>query len=739
MKDTARKYLQAGLSVLPARADEKRPTIAWKAYQKKLPTAFEVAKWFNNGHAGLCLITGAISGNLELIDFDLAGELFDPWVKSIPADLFARLVVEQSQSGGRHVVYRCEAPICGNLKLAQRQVDGKITTLIETRGEGGLFLCAPTPGYELLQGDLAELPVITEAERDVLLMAAWQLNEFVPAVVDGPSPVAPSRTVPRPAGEGIAQRPGDDFNARGDARAILRAHGWELAAGGDNERWRRPGKAKGWSATFNGNVFYVFSSNAHPFEPNKGYSCFAVFTLLEHRGNYDAAARALGEQGFGSTSPSADVDITGIINQNQIAPPADEPLRQAPDPGPLSEDLLRVPGFVSEVMDYTLETSPYPNRILAFCGALALQAFLAGRKIRDEFDTRTNIYLLALADSGVGKNRPRQVNREILFQVGLTKCVGDKFASGEGIQDVLVSQPSMLFQTDEVDGVLRLITRAKDSRHESIPNTLLTLYTDSNSVVSLRVRAGQEHPDTVDQPNLCLLGTAVPKFFYESLSEQLLTNGFFSRLIVFEADERARGRRVRKTDIPPSIIAVADAWAKLEPGSGGNLQAFHPEPITVFGSPDAYEAVDEFWSMADDRHADAAKRKAETEKTLWSRATERLCKLALIYAASENHVKPRISLAAVQWARALVEWQTQRMLFMAETHVADSEFHAECQKFLNYLRRDGGMMQHKDALRCMHIKAKDFKEIADTLIQSEQIEALRPETMTKTVTYYRLK
>jgi hypothetical protein len=54
-------------------------------------------------------------------------------------------------------------------------------------------------------------------------------------------------------------------------------------------------------------------------------------------------------------------------------------------------------------MDHCLETAPYPNVALAFCGALALQALLAGRKVRDEADNRTNIYLLALAFSAGGE------------------------------------------------------------------------------------------------------------------------------------------------------------------------------------------------------------------------------------------------------------------------------------------------------------------------------------------------
>src|SRR5262249_979622 len=56
------------------------------------------------------------------------------------------------------------------------------------------------------------------------------------------------------------------------------------------------------------------------------------------------------------------------------------------DPGPTPPELLRIPGFIDDVMMYTLETAPYPERTLAFCGALTLQACLAGRKVRDVSD-----------------------------------------------------------------------------------------------------------------------------------------------------------------------------------------------------------------------------------------------------------------------------------------------------------------------------------------------------------------
>jgi len=190
MQDAAKRYLSAGLCVLPAYAKQKRPALrSWKKYQSRLPTEEEIDAWFANGHDGLCLLTGTPSGNLELFDFDQGGEWFEPWSRKVETavpGLLDRLVVETSQSGGWHIVYRCEGTIGGNTKLAQRKgEDGRPVTLIETRGDGGLFLCAPTPGYELVQGDLAAPPVLTEADRATLLTVAWELNEYSPD--SGPS------------------------------------------------------------------------------------------------------------------------------------------------------------------------------------------------------------------------------------------------------------------------------------------------------------------------------------------------------------------------------------------------------------------------------------------------------------------------------------------------------------------------------------------------------------------------
>lgn len=176
--DCALGYLAAALSVLPAIRAEKRPAVgAWKTWSARLPSEYEVKAWFANKPDAFCIVAGAVSGNLECIDFDNHGELFERWSAKIDPALLSRLTLERTPSGGYHVLYRCEVQVDGNLKLARGERSAKVITLIETRGEGGLFLCAPTEGYKLLQGSFESLATLSETERDSLLSAARDLNE----------------------------------------------------------------------------------------------------------------------------------------------------------------------------------------------------------------------------------------------------------------------------------------------------------------------------------------------------------------------------------------------------------------------------------------------------------------------------------------------------------------------------------------------------------------------------------
>ncbi len=720
---SALAYRESGLSVLPAKRLEKRPALhGWKDYQQKIPPAEQLFEWFSKFEDAICVVTGQVSGNLEMLDFDRGGDRFEAWKEQIPPELLARLVIESSQSGGKHVIYRCSEPINGNMKLAMGFRDGALVTLIETRGEGGLFLCAPTLGYSIEQSSLLEIPVLTPQERETLLETAWSLNEYLPTA-DVP---ADSQFVPE-------NRPGDDFNNRGDIRVLLIKHGWTLVKKAENELWRRPGKSNGWSASLKDKSFYVFSGNAAPLEPNRAYSPFSVYAWLEHGGDFEMAARMLRQQGYGG-DPSSTI-LASLVDHPDIET---QKIEMPIDPGPMPLELMRIPGFVSEVMDLCLATAPYPNHVMAFSGALALQAFLAGRKVRDPGDNRTNLYLLGLAHSAAGKDWPRKLNTRILFEIGAAGCLGERFSSGEGIQDALYLSPSMLFQTDEIDGILQSMNRSKDGRYESLMSTLLTMYSSANSVYPMRRKAGKESPGAIDQPSLVVYGTAIPNHYYEALSERMLTNGFFARMIILECGERGAGQEPKVPDISERVISTAKWWNDYKPGTG-NLQSWHPIPTIINHDDEGRDALIEARVEAEREYNRAERKNDAVGTTVWGRVSEQTRKLALLYAISENHRDPVITKSAAEWAVRFVTHQVRRMLFMAGNHVAENSYHADCLRLIRKLQEiPERQLPHSVLLKRMKMDAKSFQEMITTLEQQGDIATSIVATSGRPQRLYRL-
>jgi hypothetical protein len=741
----------------------KYPALSqWKPYQLRLPTLTEIEAWFSNPQDGLCIIAGAVSGNLEMMDFDFAGELFQPWQEKVNAlipGLLDTLVIETTQSGGFHVIYRSQAPVDGSMKLAQRRFSvnpddvylnagkeyvrlcgksyavrtdstGKyvIGTLIETRGEAGLFLCAPTEGYEVVQGSFSEIPTLTSEHRDGLLMAAWELNEYQ-------LPAETSCTTTSNTDTHGGLRPGDDYDARGDVRALLQSHGWTCVKGGDNEYWRRPGKSIGWSATLKDKVFYVWSSNASPFEPQKAYGPFSVYVHLEHGGNFSAAAAELARQGYGETKPdTSDVDISAIVTESEPNEPVVD------DPGVIPEHFFSVPGFINQLKDFCLQTAPYPNVPLAFCGALAMQSFLAGRKIKEPGGIRTNIYLLALASTGTGKDWPRKINANILNLIDALHCLGNRFASGEGLQDVMAANLNMLFQTDETDTLLRSINNSADSRHESMQDTLLTMFTSSDSSFPMRAKAGMKSGGSIRQPHLSIFGTATPKNYYQALSERMMTNGLFSRMLIVDVGQRSLCEMAGDIEtIPDAILEIAQFWQdKTRPSPRNNLSWENPNPPAAPYQGDAGKLLFEFQRQSDLNYQ-ATGDNDEVSKAVWSRAAESARKLALLYACSENPQDPAITEASVQWAIAFVDHQIRRQIYMAGLYAAENNFHAQCLKLKEKLRKaPGHKMQHSELMRNMHLDKDSFKKLIDTLEEQGEIRVESMPQVTKKGVIYKL-
>ena len=288
------------ISAIPVNSD-KTPMVAWKTYQERLQTQSECEKWGSMQKGGLAVVCGKISKNLEVIDIDNklndAADIFEDICKQIKNNrqkLFDKLVLEKSKNNGFHIIYRCDK-IEGNLKLARREdLEGKIVTVIETRGEGGYCVVYPTPSYERIQKNILNVQEITIDERYFLFNLCKMYNTIQDKETSSNFIKTNNKTTQN------VDKIGDLYNEKDDFIDVLLKHGWTIVKKEfDKIHFKRPGKAeKGNSATFllEPRLFYVFSTNAFPFENEEAYSPFAVYTLLEADGDFKQAVKQLAEQ-----------------------------------------------------------------------------------------------------------------------------------------------------------------------------------------------------------------------------------------------------------------------------------------------------------------------------------------------------------------------------------------------------------------------------------------------------------
>lgn len=306
----AKTYLKQGFSIIPANKDKRPALNGWKQYQTTPMAETETGRHFPA--EAIANITGF--GNLEVIDVDTkhdkTGDLWpDLWdlIRDNLPDIAPRLVIAGTQSGGKHIYYRCPTPD-KNLKLASNLAG---ETLIETRGSGGYVIAPPSPGYTFEQGSAEEIPTITQQDREILLSVCKSFDE---------APDTP--TEPQKQGKKAGSvnhgtlSPFEDYDHRGDVLALLERHGWErVERKGNRIHFKRPGNTTApTSANFHTvkNRFYCFTTSSQ-FEAGKAYSPTSVFALLECNGDFSEASRRLYELGYGDRHETQTANIDNSL------------------------------------------------------------------------------------------------------------------------------------------------------------------------------------------------------------------------------------------------------------------------------------------------------------------------------------------------------------------------------------------------------------------------------------------
>lgn len=313
----AKKYCEAGYSVIPVTANKVPAIREWKQFQNKPMTEAECELHFNNCY-GIALLCGV--NNITALDFDLkydlSGDLFERFKSRISKDILKKMYVQSTKSGGFHFVFSCKI-LEGNQKLACRYTtsyekhetymenfenpltrdkalkiaaNDKGRVLIETRGKGGYICINPTPGYKNVFGKLTE---ITEEEYEELMSVSRTFNEIRQVKIDPRASKYDEWKI----------SPFNDFNNRYDAVNLLVMNGWETVGRpyGKSVRLKRPGQVHSASSALydtSTKLLNVFSTSTC-FDVGRAYTNTDIFTELECNGNLTESFKKIIEMNYG--------------------------------------------------------------------------------------------------------------------------------------------------------------------------------------------------------------------------------------------------------------------------------------------------------------------------------------------------------------------------------------------------------------------------------------------------------
>lgn len=312
MKKEAKELLEAGISVIPT-GENKLPLIEWDTYRYNFMDPGEMFR-FNKAY-GIAAVCGKISGGLECIDIDLKYDITGKGLEFYENVKNKNVVIQETPSGGLHVIYRCEEvgpnkKIAGRLATDQEKEKGlKYIYIIETRGEGGYFLIHPSPGYSVIKGSLYKIPTISKEEREEILETAYSYNEIVKEYIP-----------PQKVSHGPGLSPFEDYDNQADVVSLLEKHGWKFVEKRNGKYFmRRPGSNNHQSGNWDEQRrwFTVFSPNTE-FEVQKAYRPYAVFTVLECNGDFKEASRRLFDMGYGERKKIEPVQLPKVANEIDI-------------------------------------------------------------------------------------------------------------------------------------------------------------------------------------------------------------------------------------------------------------------------------------------------------------------------------------------------------------------------------------------------------------------------------------
>lgn len=678
LKD-AISYGKFGWAVFPIFPRSKTPSTKRGFHDAEKDEAAIKALWGARTNFNIGIATGEVSSFWVLdVDPDKGGneslEALENKHGSLPETL-----VSITGSGGRHYFFRIPA---GHIIPC---TVGKLAKGIDTRGNGGYIVAPPSihpngTQYQFRENEITEAPhwliqAILALKKDPQkaqtsgpLECDWTADDVL-SMLDVISP--------------------DERDSWVNVGMALHAGGWPVSMW---DTWSR-----GSSKYRPGEPFRIWNG----FKEGGGVSMGTLVYMAQEHG-WAPKDKPYEELDFSNV---AGVDLSAFKPVNVILPEV--------------ETKISVGGLVGDTLSWINSTAFKLQPELTIMNILAAMGAVFGRRYAlQKLNTRTNIYMIGIAETGQGKDNSRQQIKKLLRLSGLEQFSGpDEVRSGPGLMVELKNRPSLLTNIDEIGMFMKAMFDPKAAGYlREISGMFTKMYSCSGTSYEAGIIASQPDQRTVlNEPNLCIYGTTTLGSYAEAMRSSSIKSGELNRFIVLKSsvDFPEPNFDSDVSDPPEDLIS---RWAKFKVDGWGAATDIIEQKKTTVLLGGMNEKVNDLFKFQDkmikDYHASGM-------GALWVRYRENVLKIAMITAIARDHVKPVLIESDLEFGKALVGSSIRFMMQFAQNNMYDSDFQKKSAEFMDNFSK--GIDTRSAMLRKMRIPSGDLAKIEQTLRESGEI------------------
>lgn len=313
------------------------------------------------------------------------------------------------------------------------------------------------------------------------------------------------------------------------------------------------------------------------------------------------------------------------------------------------------PGVAGRIAQFVYQSAPRPVKEVAIVAAIGLLAGICGKGWHIP-QSGLNMYITLIAQSGVGKEAMHSGISSIAKAVNMNNPIFynfinfNDFASGPALQKGCAMNSCFVHVSGEWGKKLKLMAEAENGRNQSMTTlrTIMTnLYQKSGPaaiVGGIQYSQAENNISSVSGVAYSMIGETTPGTFYESLTPEMMEDGFLSRFLNIEYVGARPSANPNQVVVPDN--ALVEVLSNLATAANSVVTATH-QSIAVGRDNEAAKLMADFEDECD-REINSSK--SEAYRQMWNRASLKSMRLAALLAVADHHLYPCVNALHSAWA-----------------------------------------------------------------------------------------